>query len=367
MAAPASAPLILPSELRADIGRCARGQALAHRLVVRAQIVLALMEGESVYSAARRLGCAECTVRKWRRRIEGRACLSSLDDLPRSGRPAVVPIEVRAEVVRLACSRPKDNHVPFGALWTLETLGAKCEEQTGWHLSTSEIQRILLCGGLRPHRVRSWLHSPDPMFRQKVKAITDLYFQVPHGATLLSFDEKTGMQAREDKHPMRPTEPGRGARREFEYKRHGTVTLLAALDVRTGEVTGECARRTGDNLVAFFEKLAKKYPTGSVYVVLDNLNVHKGARWEEFNARHGGRFNFVYTPLHASWVNQIEIWLSILQRRVLRHGSFRTQDELASAVLGFIAHWNRVEAHPFRWRFRDFERPSPLAAMPLAA
>lgn len=289
-----------------------------------------------------------------------------LDDLPRSGRPAIVPLEIRAEIVRLACSRPKDNHVPFGALWTLKTLGVTCEEQTGWRLSTSEIQRILVCGGLRPHRVRSWLHSPDPMFREKVEAITRLYLDIPLGATLLSFDEKTGMQAREDKHPMRPTEPGRGVRKEFEYKRHGTVTLLAALDVRTGEVTGECARRTGENLVAFFEKLAKKYPTGPVYVVLDNLNVHKGARWEEFNARHGGRFHFVYTPLHASWVNQIEIWFSILERRVLRHASFATQDELATTVLRFIAHWNRVEAHPFRWRFRDFERSSPLAALKLA-
>jgi len=366
MAAPAAAPLALTDELRAELERCSRGQALPHRLVMRSRIILAAADGESTYSIARRHGCAECTVRKWRNRFEERPCLAMLDDLPRSGRPAIVPLEIRAEIVRLACSRPKDNHVPFGALWTLKTLGVTCEEQTGWRLSTSEIQRILVCGGLRPHRVRSWLHSPDPMFREKVEAITRLYLDIPLGATLLSFDEKTGMQAREDKHPMRPTEPGRGVRKEFEYKRHGTVTLLAALDVRTGEVTGECARRTGENLVAFFEKLAKKYPTGPVYVVLDNLNVHKGARWEEFNARHGGRFHFVYTPLHASWVNQIEIWFSILERRVLRHASFATQDELATTVLRFIAHWNRVEAHPFRWRFRDFERSSPLAALKLA-
>jgi hypothetical protein len=279
----------------------------------------------------------------------------------------VVPLEVHAEIIRIACSRPKDNAVPFGALWTLQTLSEACEEQTGWQLSTSEIQRILVCRGLRPYRVRSWLHSPDPMFREKVAAITHVYLDLPPNATVLSFDEKTGMQAREDKHPMRPTEPGREVRREFEYKRHGTVTLLAALDVRTGEVIGECARRTGDNLVAFFERIAKQYPVGPVYVVLDNLNVHKGARWAEFNARHGGRFHFVYTPLHASWVNQVEIWFSILQRRVLRHGSFATAQELASTVLRFVEHWNRVEAHPFRWRFRDFQRTSPLAALSLAA
>jgi transposase len=334
---------------------------------MRSRIVLAAADGESTYSIARRLGCCESTVRKWRGRIEQRASLSVLDDLPRSGRPATVPPEVRCDVLRIACSRPKDNFVPFGELWTLETLSACCEEQTGWRLSTSEIQRILTCGGLRPHRVRSWLHSPDRMFREKVEAITHLYLDVPPGATLLSFDEKPGMQAREHKHPMRPADRGQAVRKEFEYKRHGTVTLLAALDVQTGEVVGECARRTGDNLVAFFEKLAKKYPRGPVFVVMDNLNVHKGARWEEFNARHGGRFRFVYTPLHASWINQIEIWFSILQRRVIAHGSFRTPVELAAAVLRFIAHWNRVEAHPFRWRFRGFERPSPFASLGLAA
>jgi transposase len=361
VAAPASAPLTVPAELRADLERCARARQLPHRLVVRAQVVLAAVHGESTYSIAKRIGCCESTVRKWRTRIEGRPCLAVLDDRPRSGRPAIVPPLIRCEIIQIACSRPKDHVVPFGELWTLKTLRSACEERTGWRLSTSEIQRILMCSGLRPHRVRSWLHSPDPQFQEKVKAITDLYLELPRGATLLSFDEKTGMQAREDKHPMRPAGPGGGVRKEFEYTRHGTVTLLAALDVRTGEVHGECARRTGENLVAFFETLAMKYPTGPVFVVLDNLNVHKGVRWETFNARHDGRFHFVYTPLHASWINQIEIWFSILQRRVIKHGSFPTQAVLTRTVLGFIAYWNRVEAHPFRWRFRDFERPTPLA------
>ena len=361
VAAPASAPLCVPDEVRADLERCAEAQQLPHRLVVRAQLVLAAINGESTYAIAKRLGCCESTVRKWRKRIEERPCLAVLEDLPRSGRPTEISPEIRCEIIRIACSRPKDNAAPFGELWTLKTLQSACEEQTGAELSTSEIHRILMCNGLKPHRVRSWLHSPDPQFQEKVKAITDLYLELPKGATLLSFDEKTGMQAREDKHALRPARPGEGVRKEFEYKRHGTVTLLAALDVQTGEVHGECARRTGDNLVGFFETLATKYAAGPVFVVLDNLNVHKGERWEEFNARHNGRFHFVYTPLHASWINQIELWFSILQRRVIKHGSFVTQAELTRTVLEFIAYWNRVEAHPFRWRFRDFERSRPFA------
>ncbi len=151
-------------------------------------------------------------------------------------------------------------------------------------------------------------------------------------------------------------------RREFEYIRHKTSTLIAAFDIRTGEVYGQCRRRTAKGLIAFLDAVAKRHPVGLVYIVWDNLNVHHGKRWAEFNDRHGGRFRFVYTPKHASWVNQIEIWFSILQRRVLKHGSFVTKRELEIAVLGFIRCWNRVEAHPFRWTFRGFRKKVPRLA-----
>jgi transposase len=229
-------------------------------------------------------------------------------------------------------------------------------------MSLSEIGRTLRCGGLRPHRVRIWLHSPDPDFQAKAKAICELYLSPPPGATVLCFDEKPGMQAREQRHPIHAA---RGvSREEFEYIRHATSTLLAAFNVRTGEVSGRCCRRTAAGVIKFFEQLAREYPTGDVYIVMDNLNVHKGPAVEEFLARHGGRFHFVYTPLHASWINQVEVWFGILQRCVLRHGSFCSKRELEAAVLSFVSLWNLRRAHPFRWRFRgDFEsRALPWAA-----
>ncbi|MCC6647275.1 MAG: transposase, partial [Polyangiaceae bacterium] len=144
-------------------------------------------------------------------------------------------------------------------------------------------------------------------------------------------------------------------RREYEYQRNGTQTLIAAFNTQTGEVFGRCWSRTAEGLERFLEALAERHPTGDVYIIWDNLNVHKGPRIEAFNARHGGRFHFVHTPLHASWVNQIEIWSSILQRRVLRHGSFASPAEIEAAVMDYIAGWNAVERRPFRWRFRgDF-------------
>jgi transposase len=321
-------------------------------LVERAKIILLAEQGMSTYAIAHELRITEVTVRKWRGRFAARPRLSSLRDAPRSGRPETIRSEQRAEVVRIACERPANNNARFRDVWTFSSLRDAVEIKLDLTISRSEIWRILQVHGVRPHRVLGWLHSPDPEFGPKVAAICALYVQPPAGATRLSIDEKTGMQALERKHPSKPASRRRAGRKEFEYIRHGTVTLLAAFDLQTGEVVGCCERRTAKNLVGFLERLALKYPTGPVYIIWDNLNVHTGPRWAEFNSRHGGRFHFVYTPKHASWVNQIECWFSILQRRVIRHGSFRSREALARAVRGFIAHWNLVEAHPFRWRFR---------------
>jgi len=199
------------------------------------------------------------------------------------------------------------------------------------------------------------MHSPDPQFREKVTEITELYLNPPPGEVVLCVDEKTGMQALERRFPDRSPAPGRTRRREFEYKRHGTQSLFCAFDVHSGEVLDQCSdRRTAAQLVGFMEKVAMCYPEGPVHIIWDNLNIHydgADSRWTEFNRRHGHRFVFHYTPKHASWVNQVELFFSILQRQCLRHGSFRSVEELRVAVLDFIAFWNKEKAHPFRMDF----------------
>lgn len=293
-------------------------------------------------------------MRKWRERFRERPKLSSLKDAPRSGRPSTVPMFVRLELIKLACDRPAKSKVPFREIWTIETLRAALHKATGFLLSKTEIRRILAVEEIRPHHVRLWLHSPDPDFRRKVRAICDVYLAKPApGDTVLCIDEKTGMQALEHKHSFKPAARGRSGRREFEYIRHGTRTLFAAFDPHTGAVFGECSvQRKAEDLMRFMERVAKEHPTGTVTIIWDNLNIHHGDRWAEFNQRHGGRFRFLYTPLHASWVNQVEIWFSILARRVLKHGSFANPTQLVRAVMGFVRHWNEHEAHPFRWTFR---------------
>jgi transposase len=349
-------PLTLPRKLRRTIERWARSARLPYRIVQRARIVGFACRGVSNAEIARTLGITEDTARKWRERMRRTRKVTALNDEPRRGRPARVPVAARCEIVKLACERPDEDKTPFRDIWTIGSLRDRAAETTGWRLSKSEVRRILQCEGLRPHHVRIWLHSPDPDFARKTREVCALYCNPPEGATVLCIDEKPGMQALERVHPTHYARRARELRYEFEYVRHGTQTLIAAFNIRTGAVFGQCRRRTAKGLLAFMNAVARRYPTGPIYIVWDNLNIHHGQRWTEFNELHGGRFHFVHTPLHASWVNQVELWFSILQRRVLKHGSFGSRDELTRAVLGFVRHWNRFEAHPFRWTFRGVRR-----------
>ena len=166
-------------------------------------------------------------------------------------------------------------------------------------------------------------------------------------------DEKP-MQILKRRYPTR-VGPHAVVRREYEYRRGGTCQLLGAYDVSTGRMHGRVVkRRDAAALISFLDEVVRRYPGRTIYVVWDNLNLHldgRDARWTRFARQHRGRIRFVYTPLHASWVNQIEIWFSILQRRVLRYGSFENRAELRRDVLSFIRHWNERLAHPFRWTF----------------
>lgn len=363
MSRPIASRIHLAPPVRAVLEMLARSAKSPRRLVDRARIVLAAAGGRSNAAIAHALGFTEKTVRKWRNRFAAHGVRATLEDAHRSGRPERIPVEVRCELMMIACDHPPE--ILLRDIWTQSSLSDCLMRSTGWRISRSEIGRILRAEDFRPHKMRLWLHSPDPDFREKVRAICRLYTEPPLGASVVCVDEKTCMQALERKHPGRLPAPGRAGRREFEYVRHGTRALIAAFDIKTGQVFAQCrSRRTAEDLRQFMEALADRYPTGDVYVVWDNLNIHHGEAWRRFNQRHGGRFHFVYTPLHASWVNQVEIWFGILQRRILKHGDFSNPAQLAERVMAFVAYWNRHEAHPFRWTFRGrfAQHPDRLAA-----
>jgi hypothetical protein len=255
--------------------------------------------------------------------------------------------------VATACDPLPDGQGLSG--WTLDLLIEDLLLREIAPPSRSSIHRILTDVDVQPQRFRLWLHSPDPLFREKVADICELYLRPPPGSIVVSYDEKTGIQATERKHPDRAALPGRVCRQEFEYIRHGTQSLLATINVHTGEVIAQCSpTRKGDDMERHMEAVAARWPMGDIHVVLDNLNIHKGERWQRFNARHGGRFHFHYTPLHASWVNQIELFFGVVGRRCLRRKSFRSTQELCAHIMAFIARWNERDKKPFRWTFSGF-------------
>ena len=330
----------------------------------RARIALLAAQGASTTVIATELAVSVNTVSRWRGRIArdgvGDDACEALADDPRTGRPSTIAPTTRLRVIATACDPLPDADGSSG--WTLDLLVEELAVRGIEGVSRSSVHRILATADVQPHRQQMWLHSPDPKFVEKVNAIVALYLECPPGSVVLSYDEKTGMQAVERKHPDRPPRPGRLARHEFEYIRHGTQSLLATLNVHTGEVIADCGpTRKAADMLQHMERVAAHYATGEVHVVLDNLNIHHGERWEHFNERHGHRFHFHYTPLHASWVNQVELFFGVLGRRSLRRKSFRSVEELRAHVMAFIARWNLRDKKPFRWTFAGFPSGSSTA------
>ena len=259
-------------------------------------------------------------------------------------------------MIATACRSPTD----FGfqrVLWDHATLAiAVMSAGLVRSISSRTVGRILEDAEIKPHRVKMWCHSDDPAYQEKMRAIVDLYVNLPKGEPVLSIDEKTGMQALSRRRPLQPATPRREARFDFEYKRNGTRCLFACFNVGTGKVYGQCTtQRKRVDFLSFMDQVASVYRQRRVHVVLDNLNTHRdtnqGAFITEWNQRHGGRFAFHYTPTHGSWLNQVELWFCVLSRRILRYGNFHSPDELVAAVMAFIKAWNETEAHPFRWTY----------------
>jgi transposase len=354
-------PIRLTTKERKRIKKMMLGQKIAFRLKQRATIVWKLVvERLSVTSVAVELGLTEKTVRKWRDRFaDGR--IPGLEDAPRSGAPATFDAVQRCEVIAIACDKPEHYGRDGEVFWTYDTLTEVVQREIeGSPMSRSSVWRTLEENDLKPHRHTLWLHSKDPQFKEKVNDIVGLYHaDLPDDVALCCVDEKTGMQANEKKYETRLPRVGKAGRVEYEYIRHGTQALLASFDVKTGEVVAACGdHRKAEDLLAFMDQLAKRYVhCRKIIVVWDNLNIHydgPSERWTTFNAQHGHKFEFHYTPLHASWVNQIEIFFSILYKRCLRHNSFTSKADLRRKVLAFIQRWNQKDGHPFNWTFRGY-------------
>jgi len=358
---------VLTPAQRDELQKLRNSQKAQQRLVLRARIIWLLAQAQSVTEVATELNICTKTVIKWRDRFAQRG-MEALEDAYRSGAPPRFTVGQRLEVMAMACAPPEHYGVEGYTRWTYDLL-TECANAhlPGLGMSRSSIFRTLKEVDLKPHKLRMWLHSPDPEFREKVNVIVDLYHNPPAAAVVLSVDEKSGMQATERKHATQYPLPAKPGRYEYEYTRHGTQSLLTAFNVQTGAVTASCGDRRGaQELLAFMEQVAEQYHYAPrIIIIWDNLNIHydgTSQRWSQFNQRHGAKFTFIYTPLHASWVNQVEIFFAILQKRCLKHGSFTSILDLRQKVLAFIRRWNEQDGHAFNWTFRGYPLQSRKVA-----
>ncbi len=337
------------AEDRAELERVVRAVSSEVRMVQRAQIVLAAAEGLTGSEICERVGCSEPTVVKWRGRY-ARDGLAGLVDAPRSGAPLTHGPVTRALLIAKACTRPQPT--AEGARrerWTCEELGAEVG------MSGSQAHVILSRAEIKPHRTEYWMMTDysRPEFEERLGEICGLYVDPPENVLVISLDEKTGIQAKAPTQPDIPPAPGKPARREHEYTRNGTQCLFAALKVHHGDVLGMASKtRNRWDLIRFLDQLDGEIPVvdgQKIVAVSDNLSTRgteEVNQWLEARPR----WSFQFTPKHASWLNQIEIFFSILWRRLLKHGIFTSETDLAEQMLAYIETYNQT-AKPFKWTY----------------
>lgn len=344
--------VVLGARRKARLEQIVRRASSPQALVRRARIVLLAFAATPNAEIARQVGCAVNTVRTWRHRFV-RGGMPALLDRARSGRPPVYGPQVRLKIVAAATSVPP----PQVSVWTHALLAAQLAD-TG--ISASQIGRVLAELELRPHRVRGWLNrADDEQFWAQAAAVCDVYLRPPADTVVICIDEKTGIQAKYRKYPERRATPGRAARREFEYIRNGTVSIIAALQVATGEVIVEpISRNDSATFTGFLRRLEQSIaPDLNIHIVMDNGSSHTARATKAWLAAHP-RIGVTYTPKHASWLDMAELWFSVLTRGLLRRGEFTSRADLAEKITDFAVHHNRT-AKPWKWAYdarADHER-----------
>jgi transposase len=351
--------IILTGRDRAELEALARARKAPLRSVQRAGIILAAADGQSNAQIARELGLHVDTVRTWRGRFAAEG-IKGLADRPRSGRPPVFAATVRAEIKALACALPAEHGLPLSRWSCSDLAGEAVTRGITAAVSGSTVRRWLHADAIKPWQHRSWIFPRDPDFAAKAERVLDLYERHWDGRLLrpdeyvISADEKSQLQALRRRHDDLPPGPERTRRVEFEYSRGGTLAYLAALDVHHATVIGRCAPTTG---IVWFAELVEQVmaqePYASarrVFWVVDNGSSHAGQASIERIRDAWPTAVLVHLPIHASWLNQIEIYFSIVQRKVIKPGSFADLTALEQRLLGFQARYNAT-ACPFNWRY----------------
>jgi transposase len=331
-------PFVLSPWERQRLQQWSRRRKTAQALALRARIILCSATGITNTDVAQELGVSVQTVGKWRRRFIAHR-LDGLSDAPRPGQPRKITDSDVERVVRMTLEeKPGD-----ATHWSTRSLAAA----TG--LTQNAILRIWHAFGLQPHRVETFKISPDPLLVEKVRDIVGLYLNPPDRAMVLCVDEKSQIQALDRTQPILPLRPGQPERQTHDYKRHGTTTLFAALNAKTGEVIGECHRRhRAIEFRKFLNTIDQSVPRDlDVHLILDNYGTHKTPSIHRWLLRHP-RFHLHFTPVGGSWLNLVECWFSALTNKQIRRGTHRSTLALERAIRDYLGAVN-ADPRPFVW------------------
>jgi transposase len=334
--------LTLTDDERTELERRVRSRKIRAEDARRAQVILMLAAGESFTTITTTVGCYPDYVSRWKQRFE-------IDRLPGlraryRGQPATVRTPaMEARILAKTQQRPPDGSTHWSTRKLAKVLG----------ISHVLVARVWRRAGLQPHRFERYMLSDDPAFEQKAADIIGLYLNPPQHAAVFAADEKTAIQALDRRDPVLPLSPGRAERHGFEYYRHGTLSLYAALNTSTGEIVGHTVpRHTSDAFVEFLGDIIATQPKRrEIHVIVDNLSAHKTKGVTAFLETHP-RVHLHFTPTYSSWLNQVELWFAKIERDLLARGIFTSIPDLARKIRRYITRYNKAPK-PIRWTYRN--------------
>jgi transposase len=335
----------LTKEEREELTRWSGSRTLPARDVYVASLILALADGKTYSEIEVELNVSRPTIARWKARFE-KSGISGLEPQHKGSKPRTVTAAMQAKILRRTTQPPPDGSTQWSCRKMAAALG----------LGKSTVQRVWSQARVKPHRLERYMASNDPHFEEKAADIVALYMDPPQHAAVFCVDEKTAIQALDRIDPVLPSIPGGVEKQGFEYFRHGTLSLYAALDVKTGKVHGKTAdRHTSAEFIAFLTEIVERNSAPKeIHIILDNLSAHKTPAVKEF-LEANPRVRFHFTPTYSSWLNQIEIWFSKIERDVIARGVFKSVSDLSRKLMKYIRLYAKV-AKPFRWTYTNVSR-----------
>jgi transposase len=330
------------SSEREELAARMRSRTLPSEDVRRARLILMLADGESFTAVQTVLRCNRSYISRWKQRFESDG-LAGLYSRHLGRAPAKDATKLEAKILTRTQRKPTDGSTH----WSTRKLGRELR------VNHMRVARVWQRARLQPHRIEHYILSDDPQFETKAADIIGLYVNPPQHAAVFCVDEKTAIQALDRLDPVLPLSPGRAERHGFEYYRHGTLSLYAALNTKTGEVIGKtAARHTSEEFVAFLSDMLAHQPKDrEIHIIADNLSAHKTKRVEEFLTRHQN-VTIHYTPTYSSWLNQVELWFGKIERDVIARGIFSSLPDLRRKIMRYIHEGNK-SPQPIKWTYSD--------------